>query len=133
MHRCGVAPPPGYYLRGYQVPTIAAMVLNTQGETVAAGLGTLRHSAQGPFRKAAHVGYLATDPAQRGQGLARLLLAHVMLACMDEFGAELSHTGVRAENVASQKVCHDCGLEESGLTMMGAAYPPLLGRKRFTS
>lgn len=133
MQRCGVAPLPGYILRDLDVPTIAGMVLTPDGQIVSVGAGIFRHSPAGPNSKAAHVGFLATDPDQRGQGLARLLLAHVIIACKQEYGAEFVHTGVRAENATSTHVCRDCGLEDSGTYFTAVVYPPVLKREHFTS
>lgn len=132
MKRCGIAPLPGYILRDLDVPTIAEMVLTPQGQIAAVGAGILRHSPAGPNGKAAHVGFLATEPDERGQGLARLLLARIIIACIQEHGAQLAHTGVRAENVASMHVCQDCGLEESGTYFMALVYPPVLKQEHFT-
>lgn len=133
MQRCGVAPLPGYILRNLDVPTVAEMVLTPQGQIAAVGAGVFRHSPAGPNARAAHVGFLATDPDQRGQGLARLLLARIIIACRQEYGAEFVHSGVRAENVASMHVCRDCGLEDSGTYFTGVVYPPVLKREHFTS
>jgi GNAT superfamily N-acetyltransferase len=133
MQKCGVAPLPGYILRDLDVPTIAEMVLTAQGRIAAVGAGIFRHSAAGPNGKAAHVGFLGTDPGERGQGLARLLLARIILACSQEYGADKVHTGVRAENVASQHVCRDCGLEDSGTFFTAVFYPPVLRREHLTS
>ena len=102
------------------------MVINAEDEVVASGASLFRHSPAGPNGKAAHVGYLATEPSYRGQGLAQLLLARVSLASFEEYGASMLHTGVRAANKPSQRVCHNCGLHDSGTFFVGVAYPPLL-------
>jgi len=133
MQGCGIAPFPGYFLRGRQMPVIAAMILSPEDLVVATGVGIFRHNPVGPFGKAVHVGSLATDPDHRGQGLARLLLATINLACYREQAAELLYTGVRAENTPSLRVCRDCGLYDSGMHLLGVVYPPMLGRTHFTS
>ena len=128
MQRCGVAPLPGYILRNHAVPTIAEMIIDPNGEVVATGAGIFRHNPQGPFGKAVHVGFLATEPGQRGKGFASLLLAQILLACFQEYAAVLAHTGVRAENIPSQRVCQRCGLQDSGTYFLGVMYP--LGDKQ---
>jgi predicted acetyltransferase len=132
MQVCGVAPLPGYILRGQEVPTITEMVISPQDEIVATGVGIFRHNPEGSYGKAAHVGFLATDPNQRRKGFARLLLARIILASYQEYGAELLHTGVREDNIPSQRVCRNCGLEDSGMYFLGVVYPPALKREAFT-
>lgn len=132
MERCGVAPLPGYILRNQAVPTIAEMIIDPNGEVVATGVGIFRHNPQGPFGKAVHVGFLATEPGQRGKGFARLLLARIILACYEEYAAEGAHTGVRAENIPSQRVCHSCGLQDSGTYFLGVMYPLGVNQAEFT-
>ncbi|UCG23945.1 MAG: GNAT family N-acetyltransferase [Chloroflexota bacterium] len=132
MHRCDVAPLPGYILRGQEVPVVAEMILDPQDEVVATGVSIFRHNPEGPYGKAAHVGFLATEPSQRGKGFAQLLLARIILASYQENSAELLHTGVRAENIPSQRVCQSCGLEDSGMYFLGVAHPQKLERAQFT-
>lgn len=132
MHRCGVAPLPGYILRGRDLPTVAEAVLSSRKQVLAVGGGIFRHNPKGPYGKWAHVGFLATDRDHRGQGLARLLLARIIVACYEEYGAETVHTGVRSQNVPSQIVCRACGLQNSGMYFVAVAYPPLLGGAQFT-
>lgn len=132
MQDCGVAPLPGYILRGQEAPAVAEMVITPQGEIAATGVSIFRHHPKGPYGKAAHVGFLATEPSQRGKGFARLLLARIILASYQEYEAELVHTGVRADNVPSQRVCQSCGLADSGMFFLGVAYPQLLERAEFT-
>ncbi|HSG18144.1 MAG TPA: GNAT family N-acetyltransferase [Anaerolineae bacterium] len=132
MYRCGVAPLPGYILRGLEVPAVAEMVINPQDEVVATGVGIFRHNPEGSYGKAAHVGFLATESGQRRKGLARLLLARIILAGYQEYAAEFLYTGVRADNVPSQRVCRSCGLEDSSMYFLGVIYPPMLERVEFT-
>lgn len=132
MQRCGVAPLPGYILRGQEMPTIAEMVIATGDEVVATGVGIFRHNPEGSYGKAAHVGFLATEPSQRGKGFARLLLARIILACFEEYEAELVHTGVRPDNVPSQRVCRKCGLEDSGMYFLGVTNPQTVEQAEFT-
>ncbi len=132
MQSCGVAPLPGYILRGQEIPTVAEMIITPQDEVVATGVGIFRHNPEGSYGKAAHVGFLATEPNQRGKGFARLLLARIILASYEESGAELVHTGVRADNIPSQRVCRNCGLEDSGMYFLGVAHPQIMGQAEFT-
>ena len=132
MQSCGVAPLPGYILRGQETPTVAEMIITAQDEVVATGVGIFRHNPEGSYRKAAHVGFLATEPSQRGKGFARLLLARIILASYEEFAAELVHTGVRSDNIPSQRVCWNCGLDDSGMYFLGAAYPQIIDQAEFT-
>jgi predicted acetyltransferase len=132
MQNCGVASLPGYILRGQEIPTVSEMVITAQDEVVATGVGIFRHNPEGSYRKAAHVGFLATEPSQRGKGFARLLLARIILASYEEYAAELVHTGVRSENIPSQRVCRNCGLEDSGMYFLGVAYPQIIKQAEFT-
>ena len=132
MQNCGVAPLPGYILRGQYIPTVAEMILTAQDEVVAIGASIFRHSPEGSYRKAAHVGFLATDPSQRGNGFARLLLARIILASYEEFAADLLHTGVRSDNIPSQQVCRICGLEDSGMYCLGVTHPQIIKQAEFT-
>jgi RimJ/RimL family protein N-acetyltransferase len=132
MQSCGVAPLPGYILRGQEITTVAEMVINAQDEVVATGTGIFRHNPEGSYGKAAHVGFLATEPSQRGKGFARLLLARIILASYEEYAAELVHTGVRSDNIPSQRVCRNCGLEDSGMYFLGVVYPQKIEQAEFT-
>ena len=132
MQSCGVAPLPGYILRGQENPTLAEFVITPLDEVVATGAGIFRHNPESPYGKAAHVGLLATEQSHRGKGFARLLLARIILACYDEFAAELVHTGVRADNIPSQRVCLDCGLEDSEMYFVGVFYPQIMEQAEFT-
>ena len=132
MQSCGVNALPGYILRGYEVPTVAEMVINAQDEVVAVGAGLFRHKPEGLYGKAAHVGFLATKPGQRGKGFGRLLFAQIILACYQEFTAEIVHTGVRADNVPSQRVCRKCGLEDSGMYFLGVVNPQMIEQAEVT-
>ena len=132
MQVCGVAPLPGYILRGQEVPAIAEMVISPRDEIVATGAIIFRHNPEGSYGKAAHVGFLATEPSQRGKGLARLLLARIILAGYQEYAAELIYTGVHAENIPSQRVCRNCGLEDSDMYFLGVVYPPVLEQEALT-
>lgn len=132
MHSNGVAPLPGFFLRGQEVPAIAEMIVTSQGEVVAAGASVFRHNPNGPISKAAHVGYLATDLNHRGKSFAKLLLARVILASFEEFGAELVHTGVKADNVPSHRVCRSCGLNRSSMYYLGASYSNKFDGVEFT-
>ena len=126
MQSCGVNALPGYILRGQEIPAVAEMVINPQDEVVAVGAGLFRHNPEGAYGKAAHVGFLATEPSQRGNGFGRLLLARIILACYQESGAEFVYTGVRADNAPSQRVCRKCGLEDSGNFFVGVVYPEMV-------
>jgi len=99
---------------------------------VATGDGIFRHTPEGPYGKAAHDGFLATEPSQRRNGFAHLLLARIILACYEEYSAELVHTGVRADNIPSQGVCQNCGLEDSGMYLLGVRYPQKFEQAEFT-
>lgn len=61
-----------------------------------------------------------------------MLLARIIVASYQEDGAELVHTGVRADNVPSLRVCRNCGLEDSGMYFVGAEYPQEVGQVDFT-
>lgn len=132
MQNCGVAPLPGYILRGRYIPTVAVMIIGSQDEVVATGAGIFRHNPDSPYGKAAHIGFLATEPSLRGKGFGRLLLARIILACYEEHAAELVHTGVRTDNIPSHRVCRICGLEDSGMYMLGASYPQIINVTEFT-
>jgi RimJ/RimL family protein N-acetyltransferase len=132
MQRCGVAPLPGYVMRGQEIPTVAEMIIAPEDEVVATGVSLFRHNPEGPYGKAAHVGFLATEPSQRGKGFGRLLLARIIVASYQEYGAEMVHTGVRPDNVPSQHVCRNCGLEDSGTYFLGVTYPPILKQADLT-
>lgn len=132
MESCGVAPLPGYILRGQNFPAVAEMITAPDGEAAATGAGIFRHNPEGVYGKAAHVGFLATEPSQRGKGFASLLLARIILTSYEEFSAELVHTGVRSENIPSQRVCRKCGLGDSGMYFLGVTYPPVMKQAEFT-
>jgi hypothetical protein len=80
MQICGVAPLPGYILRGQYLPTVAEMIVGAEDEVVATGAGIFRHNPDGSYGEAAHVGFLATELSHRGKGFARMVLARIIIA-----------------------------------------------------
>lgn len=113
MLRNGVAPLPGYVLRGRVIPAVAEAVIGPDDALVAVGAAVASHHREGPIRRGVHIGFLSTAEAERGRGLARVLLARLIVAAFDELGAALVRTGVPPDNTATQRVCRSCGLADS--------------------
>jgi hypothetical protein len=112
--------------------TVAEMVISPQDEVVATGADVFRHNPVGSYSKAVHVGFLVTEPSQRGKGFAQLLLARIILACTQEYAAELLYTGVRPHKSISQWVCRNCGLDDSDMYFLGVSSPQLVKQGEFT-
>ena len=133
MQSCGVAPLPGYVLRGTKIKSVSVMVKAADNTIAATAIGVLRHHPKGRYGKAAHVGFLATRPEHRRKGLARVALAKVNHTLITEYGIELMHTGVKADNVASKKTCEACGLKFDGQTYLLAIFQKkITGGGQFT-
>jgi len=60
------------------------------------------------------------------------MLARTILASYEELAAEMVHTGVRPDNIPSQRVCQNCGLEDSGMYFLGVIYPQIMEQAEFT-
>jgi len=133
MQACGIAPLPGYVLRGKLLNCVSVMVKAPDNSIAGTGIGVLRHHPNGPFKKAAHVGFLATKPELRRKGLGKTALAKVNKVLIDEYAIDLLHTGVKKENFASQRTCEACGLYLDEETYLLAVYQKKIsGEGQFT-
>lgn len=88
MQSCGVAPLPGYVLRGKKIRSVAVMIKAANNSIVATAIGVLRHHPAGEFRKAAHAGFLAVKPEHRRKGLATVALAKVNQLLIEAYEVE---------------------------------------------
>jgi predicted acetyltransferase len=133
MQACGMAPLPGYVLRGHKIKSVAVMVKAADDSIAATALGVLRHHPKGQYQKAAHVGYLATKPEHRRKGLAKIALAKVNQMLIKKHGVELMHTGIKVDNVASKRTCEVCGLDFDGETyLLDVFQKKITGEEQYT-
>lgn len=63
----------------------------------------------------AHVMTLAVDPARRGRGHGRVLLAALLTAARDELGVERATLEVRESNAAARSLYRHAGFAEVGV------------------
>ncbi len=130
---CGVLPTCGEVLRGLLIPAVCLAAVNSAGRVVScAASATFAHPDHPILGGQAWWGMLATDPARRGQRLALILGAKVILAMEEGFGLHNFMTGVEAGNAPSEALCARLGLAPGGYAIVGASDPAALASGRMT-
>lgn len=106
----GVTPVPGSIMRGVSVPGIVIAALNSIGEPIASASShqMLKHE----FHRGTDVfwGALTTRPDRRGEGIALILGAMAIIHMWEVHGARGFISGVRHDNISSQKLCAKLGV-----------------------
>ncbi|MDG4648131.1 N-acetyltransferase [Roseibacterium sp. SDUM158017] len=130
---CGVMPLIGEVLRGgfRRACCIAALDAGMNVVSCAAS-SSYAHEDHGTYGRQAWWGMLATDPSRRGEGLSRILGAHVMLDMEERFGIRDFMTGIEAGNAPSEAVCSRMGLAPGAFDIVVCADPAALAGGRLT-
>lgn len=128
----GVTPVPGSIMRGVSIPGIVYAALNSDGTPVASASS---HRMLDPaFHRGGDVfwGALTTRPDRRGEGIALLLGAMAIVHMWETHGARGFMTGVRHDNVPSQRLCAKLGVVDTDWMMAQCIDPEVLGASRST-
>lgn len=111
---CGVLLPRGAFMRGLERPAICLFAQTADGEPVATSAAVAQFHPDSPKGGVAWWGMLATRDAWRRKGLSFLLGAKAIVEMHERHGFTHFQTGIRADNVPSQKICGRLGLAPDG-------------------
>ena len=125
---CGVAPPPGYVLRGALYGTDCFLLRDAAGDAVATAGVVDRHPPNGPRANEASSGLVATRPDQRKLGFGQLVYAKALSALFRRRPKAIAYTAVKLDNIASRKMCEGVGLqvapgEKISIAISNRTYP----------
>lgn len=130
---CGVLPLSGAAMRGLLHPSVCLYACDAAGAVVScAAASAFAHTAHGGFGDQAWWGMLATDPSRRGERLALILGAQVLIEMASEYGYRRFMTGVEPGNAPSEAVCTRMGLAPGDYAIIGCADPQSLASGRMT-
>lgn len=115
---CGVLLPMGRFLRGLDRPSVFLYAQTSEGRVIGTAGAVAQFHPDGPDQQDYWWGMLATDEAFRGQSIALILGAEAIVRMADGLGLVLMHTGVRAGNAPSERLCAKLGLARSDRTDM---------------
>ena len=123
----GVAPVPGYSMRGNLAPCACIGITDTSGKLSSTAFAIMSHHAESRLSDWAHIGFLATREGHRGRGLSKHLMAQVMIDAFEKLQARYLWTGVKPDNVPSQAVCLACGMTNADWTALFVSDPNVVG------
>jgi Acetyltransferase (GNAT) family len=106
----GVAPTPGYYLRGEACPSICTMVWDDSGKMVGNANATMRYHPQGRLGGTLFAGAVSVSGARRRLGLGTLVNAAMLCDAHAAFGWTRVLEQAKADNTASCGMIRKCGL-----------------------
>lgn len=128
----GVTPVPGSIMRGVSLPGVVLAAIDSTGEPIASASS---HQMLKPeFRRGTDVfwGALSTRPDRRGEGIALILGAMTIIHMWEVHGARGFITGVRHDNISSQKLCAKLGVNDTEWMMAQCINTEILGSARHT-
>lgn len=109
----GVAPTPGYYLRGEIFPSICTMVWDDTGKMVGNANATMRYHPEGRFGGTLFAGAVSVSGDRRRMGLGTLINAAMLSDAHAAFGWTQVLEQAKADNTASCGMILKCGLVEN--------------------
>ncbi len=108
--RCGVAPPPGYYLGGQHYASALTTLHDATGTLAACAFAVDRHHPKGRLARDAFAGSVSVAPAHRGMGLGALTFAHLLHDGQPLIGCTRFHAGAKPDNAPSIRMIASAGL-----------------------
>ncbi|MCK7614272.1 GNAT family N-acetyltransferase [Roseibium sediminicola] len=132
MESCGVMPVPASFLRGSQGNGICLVACDPHGAPVAVATSIFMHPAESDHANTVFWGMLATRPDRRGEKVALVLGAKVIVHMWEEKGARAFMTGVRQDNASSTALCNRLGVIDTEFAYAVCVDPQTLGRDSVT-
>lgn len=128
----GVAPVTGKIMRGVSVPGVVLVAADRRGQPVACA-SSHQMMPEG-FEDSSDVfwGGLATIPSRRGEGIGVCLGAKAIIHMWETHRARGFITGVRSDNLASQRLCAKLGVTDSKWIVAHGINPTVLGSNHHT-
>ncbi|MDC1286699.1 GNAT family N-acetyltransferase [Gammaproteobacteria bacterium] len=112
----GIGPSPGWYMRGYELPTMTTCIRNEQGHMVATAMANCRYHARSRFADHLFQGSVSVSPDHRGKRLGNYVSASVFLDSHVAFGWKTALSQAMPTNVPSRRMIESCGLtKDAGL------------------
>ncbi len=131
LDSCGIAPLPGYVLRGRLHRVVTLALENPGGEIVATGCALEMHNPDSKRARHVWTGLLAVREGERGRGLGKLVFARTIVEAYRRLEPVTVYASARAANPASQAVCQACGLLPTDW-YVAALQNPAVFRESFT-
>ena len=128
----GVTPVPGSIMRGVSVPGVVFAALDGNGEPIASASSHQMTKPDFPRGSDVFWGALTTRPDRRGKGIALVLGAMAIIHMWEVHGARGFTTGVRHDNISSQKLCAKLGVNDTEWMIAQCIDTEILGSKRHT-
>jgi len=132
MESCSVMPVPASFLRGLQGNGTCLVARDATGAPVAVATSIFMHPADSIHANTVFWGMLATRPDRRGQKVALILGAQVIVHMWEEKGARGFMTGVRQDNASSTALCNRLGVADTDYAYAVCIDPQTLGRNSVT-
>ena len=110
---CDVMTVPGSIMRGQVLPGINLVATDAEGRPVATASSYKLYHPSSPHAKTVFWGMLATREDRRGEKIALLLGAQAIIHMWDHHGARGFMTGVRSDNLSSQRLCNKLGVADT--------------------
>lgn len=132
MESCEVMPVPAAMLRGQRRNGACLVATDEAGRPVATASSFFMHPADGPHGTTVFWGMLATRPDRRGEKIALLLGARMIVHMWEKKGARAFMTGVRESNASSTALCNRLGVYDTACTYAVCVDAETMGRKSVT-
>jgi len=131
-HSCGVLLPMGTFLRGRERPAVCLFARDRGGRIVATSASIAQFHPDSRKGDIAWWGMLATDEDRRGEGSALVMGALSLIAMHERYGFNRFFTGIRQDNLPSEKLCSKLGLRNNGNLVLLAIDPDVMSGGRLT-
>jgi hypothetical protein len=128
----GVMPAPGSVMRGVSIPGVVFVAIDRMGKPV--GSASSRRMFHRDHARGTDVfwGALTTRPERRGQKIGLILGAMAIIRMWETHGARGFITGVRQDNVSSQRLCMKLGVCDTEWVLAHCIDTNVLGSNRYT-
>lgn len=108
--QAGVAPLPGYYLAGRDVPSMLPCLWDESGQLAACASASMRYHPEGRLVGWLLAGGVLVADRHRRKGLGALINARLLIDSHRAFGWRMVLEQARADNAASVGMIQRCGL-----------------------
>jgi hypothetical protein len=129
---CDVMPVPGSVMRGQARTGVCLVATDQDRRPVATASSYMLHHPLSPRSEDAFWGMLATCKERRGERIALLLGAQVIIHMWERHGARGFMTGVRADNAPSQALCNKLGVRATNWIYASCIYQAMFGGSSIT-
>ena len=129
---CDVMVVPGQILRGLLRRGGVLVAWDQRRQPVGTASSFIAHHPDSPFSDVAFWGALATAPTRRGEKIALVLGAMMLVHMWENIGARSFTTGVRHDNASSIALCNRLGVADTPWAYAVCLDPDQVGRGQMT-